>query len=130
MALSPLGKGHFGEPMPPLVSATHTLLGCTSRGVHLSPAMRLVAVMMLLWGEEWRRLSNGRTGMSADDIADRTSLTTKQVTATLDKMAEVKLVQQHADGWSLTIPEWKKHALGPWMDEANSRTKLRPTRRS
>lgn len=83
--------------------------------------MRLVALNLLLWGEEWERVGNGRYGMTPGEIADRTSLTPAQVTAALAKMHTVKLVAERADGYMLTIDEWKQHALGPWMAAANGR---------
>lgn len=114
----PMGKGHYGKVMPEIEKATHTLLAPASRGVYLSPAMRLVATMMLLWGEDWERLSNGRRGMSEAEIADRTSLTESQVRATLQKLDDVQLVRSYADGWSLTLDRWREAVLKPWVAKA------------
>lgn len=80
--------------------------------------MRLVATMMLLWGEDWLRVSNGRRGFTSEEIADRTSLTPSQVEQTLAKMDDVKLVKTYADGWVLTIDRWKESVLGVWRKQA------------
>ena len=115
----------YGVPMHPVRLAAHGILGCASRGVYLSPAMRLVAVMMLLWAEDWSRMGNGRYGMTPEEIADRTSLTEKQVRDTLTKMVECRLVRERADSWELTEEDWKRSVLKHWLDEANFRVAKR-----
>lgn len=117
----PIGQGFYGKPLHPIHSATLTLLAPASRGTYLSPAMRLVATMMLLWSEDWSRLSNGRRGMSAAEIADRTSLTEQQVRNTMAKLVDVQLVREFADGWELTLERWKDAVLKPWVASANFR---------
>lgn len=83
--------------------------------------MRLVGTMMLLWQEDWHRLSGGRYGMTVEEIADRTSLTDKQVRGVLEKMTKVLLVRERADGWELTVDRWVEAALRPWVAKANHR---------
>ena len=101
--------------MHPLMCNTHILLGCKSLGVYLSPAMRLVAVTMLLWSEEWPNYSEGRYGMTYDELSDRTSLTPEQIEKTLHKMREVRLVEQRADGWMLTLDRFIGSVLAIWQ---------------
>jgi len=101
--------------MDPVLCDMHIALGCKSLGVYLSPAMRLVTVQMLLWQEEWPRMSEGRYGMTYDEISDRTSLTVRQVEETLYKMREVRLVEQRADGWMLTFDRFKGSVLAAWQ---------------
>lgn len=83
--------------------------------------MRLVATMMILWEEDWHRLSNGRYGMSAAEIADRTSLTEAQVQAIMAKLVDVNLAMEMADGWKLTLEAWIESHLRPWVARANQR---------
>lgn len=117
----PIGEGHYGAPLGDLRKAVHTILSPDSRGCHLSPAMRLVATMMLLWEEDWSRLSGGRYGMTVEEIADRTSLEPRIVRATLAKMVDVRLIRERTDGWELTWKTWYEEALKPWVAHANAR---------
>lgn len=78
----------------PLELAAHGILGCRSRGVRLNPAMRLVALTMLLWESVW-----DRAAFDYDELADRTSLTPAQVAQTIDQLEQAGWVEQQADGW-------------------------------
>jgi hypothetical protein len=118
----PIGKGHYGIPIHPVLKATISVLAPASRGTYLSPAMRLVAVTMLLWKDDWDKLSNGRYGMTAAELADRTSLTEQQVIATLAKLVDVQMVRERADGWELTIDRWQEAVLRPAVARASART--------
>jgi hypothetical protein len=124
----PLGQGHYGIPLHPLLDATHSILAPASRGTYLTAGMRLVGTMMLLWSEHWKDLTNGRYGMTVEEIADRTSLTPTQVRSVLDKMVKVRLVRERADGWELTVDRWTEEALRPWVAQANYRPVQSPQR--
>lgn len=76
--------------------------------------MRLVAAVLLLWADCWEAISNGRKGMDISVLAERTSLTHDQVRATLTKLEEVRLIRQTAEGWVLTLEEYRAHALTPF----------------
>lgn len=104
--------------LSPVEQSAHTVLGCRSRGVHLSPAMRLVALMFLLWESEWNAESGGRSSMSIEEIADRTSLEDHAVATTLERLANVSLIEQRADGWILTLDKWRTEVFPKWMERA------------
>lgn len=78
--------------------------------------MRLVALTLLLWADCWEAISNGRKGMDIDAIAERTSLTEDQVRMTLTKLENVRLIQQRADGWVLTLDDYRAVVLDPFHD--------------
>lgn len=124
----PLGQGHYGIPLDPLKRSVMHLLGPASRGTYLTAGMRLVAMMMLLWRDEWKRMGNGRYGMEPAHIADCTSLTETQVRAILAKLVDVRLVRERADGWELTLERWEEEALRPWVAQANYRPVQSPQR--
>lgn len=87
--------------MHPFESAAHTVLAPESRGTVLPPSCRLIALMMMLWGEDWARV-----GFTPHEIADRTGMTPAQVTKALDQMFNERLVVQGADGYQLTLNDW------------------------
>lgn len=72
--------------------------------------------MFILWADEWVKESGGRTSMSPEEIADRTSLEEQTVRATLERLANVKLIEATADGWALTLDRWRKEVFPGWVD--------------
>lgn len=84
----------------------HLILGCQSKGVGLSPAMRLVSLTMLLWEDHWERMS-----MDYEAISDRTGLDVSVVKRTMDKLEAIRMVEAMADGWRLTLQRWREGIL-------------------
>lgn len=93
----------------------HSVYGCVSTGVGLTPSMRLVAGMMLMWGKDWSRITEGRYGMTIEEIADRTSLAPVVIERALEQMVDCKMVERRADGWRLTIERWQESVLPFWL---------------
>lgn len=92
--------------MPKIERCCHLLLGSGPRSLMLTAGMRLVAMTLLLWREEWPKISEGRYGMSADEIAACTTLTPEAVDAILVKLEGLLMVRKRADGWELTFDQW------------------------
>lgn len=75
--------------------------------------MRLVALVLLSWHEE---TEPKRLSMTPDFISDRTSIPQDKLPAIMDRLEAVGLVRLYADGWRLTIDEFKATTVRDWTD--------------
>lgn len=100
------------QRLPQMDSRAMTILSPTSRGNGLNGPMRLVALLLLLWDEEQ---GPRRVEWDHDQIADRTGLTTAQVADALDKLRQVRMVQETAAGPRISWTQFKR-TMTEWRD--------------
>ena len=116
-------KPDLGMRRPNIDFRAMDILWPVSTGCGLDPAMRLVALLLLVWDQEEHR---GKMEWDHDQIADRTGLSVSQVARALDRLRQVHLVRETAAGPRLTFEEWDRTTKPQWLRDAV----LRPPRPS
>lgn len=116
-------KPDLGQRLPNIDFRAMDFLWPQSTGCGLDPAMRLIALLLLLWDQETYA---GRIEWDHDQIADRTGLPVSHVAAALDRLRQVHLIEETAAGPKLTFEKWDKTTKPQWRNEAL----MRPTRQS